>query len=598
MQRLYVLLFVLACVTLSSGVDGIGVNYGFLGNNLPPPAQVINLLKSRNFQKTRIFDPNPDVLKALEGSCISLILGVRNEDLQQLASDLTFATNWVNTNVVPHVSFVNFAYISAGNEVIPGQLATFVLGAMQNLDMALKAHDINIPVTTTVSLQVLGTSYPPSNGSFSEDSIQFLQPIAQFLATKQYPLLADVYPYFAYASNPDQIQLDYALIKNTGVIVVDGDLRYNNLFDAMVDALYAALEKVGQPGLDVVISETGWPSGGDVYATIYNAQTYVNNLIAHVASGKGTPRKPGKVVETYIFALFNENQKPVACMGGVIFGYDIGISGGVTSMEPFLKKFFHDVYIKMKEDKELSNYCKVDSELLTSFTSSLYVAGLFATFVASSVTRAYGRKASILLGGANFFAGAALGGAASNIYMLIIGRVLLGVDVGFANQLKDSIDKVMKEGTIDKQSQAVPLYLSDMAPSNKSQELYNVIAFYAHILFRTIGLGVSASLLSSVVTGAVGIVTTGLSMLIVDKVGRRGLLIFGGIQMFVTQMIVGALMGAKLGDHAGLSKGWALVILVLICTYVAGFGLSWGPLGWLIPSEIFPLEIRSVFQYQ
>ncbi|WMV20529.1 hypothetical protein MTR67_013914 [Solanum verrucosum] len=269
----------------------------------------------------------------------------------------------------------------------------------------------------------------------------------------------------------------------------------------------------------------------------------------------------------------------LACMGGVIFGYDIGISGGVTSMEPFLKKFFHDVYIKMKEDKELSNYCKVDSELLTSFTSSLYVAGLFATFVASSFTRAYGRKASILLGGANFLAGAALGGAASNSYMLIIGRVLLGVGVGFANQ-------------------AVPLYLSEMSPSNKSQELYNVIAFYAHILFRTIGLGVSASLLSSVVTGVVGIVTTGLSMLIVDKVGRRELLIFGGIQMFVTQMIVGGLMGAKLGDHGGLSKGWALVILVLICTYVAGFGLSWGPLGWLIPSEIFPLEIRSVFQYQ
>lgn len=107
-------------------------------------------------------------------------------------------------------------------------------------------------------------------------------------------------------------------------------------------------------------------------------------------------------------------------------------------MEPFLKKFFYDVYIKMKEDKEISNYCKFDSELLTSFTSSLYVAGLFATFVASLVTRAYGRKASILLGGANFLAGAALGGAASNIYMLIIGRVLLGVGVGFANQVKYS----------------------------------------------------------------------------------------------------------------------------------------------------------------
>ncbi|KAF3648296.1 Sugar transport protein 7 [Capsicum annuum] len=136
----------------------------------------------------------------------------------------------------------------------------------------------------------------------------------------------------------------------------------------------------------------------------------------------------------------------MAAMGGLIFGYDIGISGGVTSMEPFLKKFFHDVYIKMKEDREISNYCKLDSHLLTSFTSSLYVAGLFSSFLASSVTRAFGRKASILLGGANFLAGSALGGVASNIYMLILGRVLLGVAVGFANQ-------------------AVPLYLSEMAPS-------------------------------------------------------------------------------------------------------------------------------------
>ncbi|MCD7468752.1 hypothetical protein HAX54_007190 [Datura stramonium] len=55
-------------------------------------------------------------------------------------------------------------------------------------------------------------------------------------------------------------------------------------------------------------------------------------------------------------------------------------------------------------------------------------------------------------------------------------------------------------------------------------------------------------------------------------------------------------MGAKLGDHGGLRLNLTFVILVLICIYVAGFGLSWGPLGWLIPSEIFPLEIRSAGQ--
>lgn len=109
--------------------------------------------------------------------------------------------------------------------------------------------------------------------------------------------------------------------------------------------------------------------------------------------------------------------------------------GGVTSMEPFLKKFFPEVYLKMKRDTKVSNYCKFDSPLLTTFTSSLYVAGLVASFFASSVTGAFGRKPSILVAGASFLAGSALGGAAVNVFMLISGRILLGVGIGFANQV-------------------------------------------------------------------------------------------------------------------------------------------------------------------
>lgn len=124
----------------------------------------------------------------------------------------------------------------------------------------------------------------------------------------------------------------------------------------------------------------------------------------------------------------------------------------------------------------------------------------------------------------------------------------------------------------------------------------NVIAFYAPLLFRTIGLGVSASLMSAVVTGAVGIFTTLLSMVLVDRVGRRVLLIGGGICMLGMEVVVGSIMEAKLGDEGGLSEGYSLAVLLLICAYVAGFGLSWGPLGWLIPSEIFPMEIRSAGQ--
>lgn len=124
----------------------------------------------------------------------------------------------------------------------------------------------------------------------------------------------------------------------------------------------------------------------------------------------------------------------------------------------------------------------------------------------------------------------------------------------------------------------------------------NVIAFYAPILFRIIGFSESASLLSNVMTGGIGIVMAFVSMLIVDRLGRRALLIFGGITMIVPQLLIGTIMASKLGDHGSLSKGYANAILVLLGIYVAGFGVSWGPLGWLIPSEIFPLEIRSAGQ--
>lgn len=105
-------------------------------------------------------------------------------------------------------------------------------------------------------------------------------------------------------------------------------------------------------------------------------------------------------------------------------------------MDSFLERFFPSVYAKQQADSSTSQYCKFDSELLTLFTSSLYVAALIASFVASSVTRVSGRKWSMLIGGVTFLAGSALNGAAVNVLMLILGRVLLGIGIGFANQAR------------------------------------------------------------------------------------------------------------------------------------------------------------------
>ncbi|CAN1284474.1 Hexose carrier protein HEX6 [Linum perenne] len=317
----------------------------------------------------------------------------------------------------------------------------------------------------------------------------------------------------------------------------------------------------------------------------------------------------------------------VAAMGGLIFGYDIGISGGVTAMNPFLEKFFPAVYRKKNavsaEEKDL--YCQYDSQTLTMFTSSLYLAALLSSIVASTVTRMFGRKLSMLFGGILFFAGAIINGFAQSVWMLILGRILLGFGIGFANQ-------------------SVPLYLSEMAPYRYRGALnigfqlsitigilvanvlnyffskikpngwrlslggamvpaliitqltgINVIMFYAPVLFGSIGFGDDAALMSAVITGIVNVAATMVSIYGVDKWGRRFLFLEGGVQMLICQVCIGAKFGLD-GNPGELPKWYAILVVLFICVYVAGFAWSWGPLGWLVPSEIFPLEIRSAAQ--
>jgi MFS family permease len=103
-------------------------------------------------------------------------------------------------------------------------------------------------------------------------------------------------------------------------------------------------------------------------------------------------------------------------------------------MVPFLEKFFPEI-LRKAASAEVNMYCVYDSQLLTLFTSSLYLAGLVSSLSASKVTAAYGRRNVIILGGILFLAGGAINGGSENIPMLILGRVLLGLGVGFTNQV-------------------------------------------------------------------------------------------------------------------------------------------------------------------
>ncbi|KAL3533701.1 hypothetical protein ACH5RR_007222 [Cinchona calisaya] len=309
------LLGLLVIATLDFTGAQAGVCYGRLGSALPSPADVVALCNQNNIRRMRIYDPDQATLQALGGSNIELILGVPNPDLQNVAASQENANNWVQNNVRNYPN-VRFRYIAVGNEVSPlksdtSQYTGFVLPALQNIFNAISAAGLGnqIKVSTAVETGLVENSYPPSSGVFSSQVQSFINPIVQFLASNNAPLLVNIYPFFAYRDNPQQISLEYALFTSSGIVTPDG-VTYQNLFDALLDATYSALERAGGSSVEIVVSESGWASaGGGPETSVDNARTYNNNLIKHVNGNSGTPKRPGKAIETYVFDLLDEDQK-------------------------------------------------------------------------------------------------------------------------------------------------------------------------------------------------------------------------------------------------------------------------------------------------
>ncbi|KAK1549707.1 hypothetical protein Q3G72_006537 [Acer saccharum] len=300
-------------IQIAEAID-IGVCYGMLGDNLPAATDVVNMYKRYGIEKMRLFDPNPEALNALRGSNIGVILGMRDEDLPGLAASVDAVASWFSINVEPYLNDVEFPIIAVGNEVIPGVYAENVLPVMKSLQSILQGRGLaGIKVSTVLSGATLGSSYPPSSGAFTPEASSTMKGVLTFLSQQGSPLLINVYPYFAYANDPVNIRLDYAQFTATEPIVKDGELSYYNLFDAMVDAFFSAMEKEGVSDVDVIVSESGWPSAGNCdFTTPQLAATYNKNFMNHVTSNQGTPKRPNAYIEGFIFAMFNENQKQPA----------------------------------------------------------------------------------------------------------------------------------------------------------------------------------------------------------------------------------------------------------------------------------------------
>ncbi|XP_059667263.1 glucan endo-1,3-beta-glucosidase [Cornus florida] len=307
----------LLAATVIPGVEGtIGVNYGTVANNLPPPAQVANfLLESTVINRVRLFDANPEMLQAFANTGIAITVNVPNEQIPQLTK-INFAQQWLKTNIVPHIPATNIVRILVGNEVLSTAnklLIASLVPAMQTLHTALVGESLGRPieVSTPHSLGILSTSSPPSTGKFRQGyDTHVLKPLLSFLRATNSPFMINPYPFFGCSADT----IDYALFRpNSGVFDENTHLTYTNMLDGQLDAVFSALKLLGFTDIEIVIAETGWPSIGDpaqVGVDADNAAQYNRKLMQHVTSNVGTPLMPNRTFETYIFALFNENLKP------------------------------------------------------------------------------------------------------------------------------------------------------------------------------------------------------------------------------------------------------------------------------------------------
>ena len=177
-------------------------------------------------------------------------------------------------------------------------LSFVLLNAIQNIQNALAKQGLRyIKVTTAFDTSVLKNPFTdrPSNISFVVEALLFLDPILKFLLEHHAPVMVNIYPYYAHILNPTGSTLDYALFNASG----------GNLFADLVDSMYSALKKMGYDSINVVVGETGWPSAGGVAASVENQKTYISKLRKQIK--KGTPMKPKKHIETYLYSVFDED---------------------------------------------------------------------------------------------------------------------------------------------------------------------------------------------------------------------------------------------------------------------------------------------------
>ncbi|EPQ55310.1 hypothetical protein GLOTRDRAFT_61251 [Gloeophyllum trabeum ATCC 11539] len=349
-----------------------------------------------------------------------------------------------------------------------------------------------------------------------------------------------------------------------------------------------------------------------------NARISITSL-PHSASDSDSHEHEDDVDLTYTYAYgpsgllgLLHNKYALGCalfasIGGWVFGYDQGVIANVLVMKEFLLRFPVGAWEK------------------GVLTASLDLGALVGALL-SGLADHYSRKSAIFWACIIFIIGTALQAFALSIFWLVLGRGLAGIGVGALSSLSPlyiteisppelrgsllALEQAYMEG---RASVKDPWLIAELKGwrrllSTKYRDRtmvgvivmviqqwsgINALLYYGPTLLSSFGLGSSNATL--LVAGGVGIVqflAVFPAIAGIDHWGRKALLRGGSIVMGCAHLVIAMVIHEDSDDWAGHRTGaWVAVTCLYVFTFA--YGLSYGPVGWVLPSEVFPTSIRS-----
>ncbi|CAL9125417.1 unnamed protein product [Musa acuminata var. zebrina] len=311
----------LLVVAMATGGGAVGVNWGKMATHRLPPKKVVKMLVENGFDKVKMFDADSDMLEALTGTDIEVMVGIPNYMLEAVSIDQQRAADWVDENVTSwrYTGGVNIKYVAVGNEPLlrayGGNYSRPTLRALKKIQKALDDSGLGSHVKATVPFNADIYTSPgphpvPSAGHFQPETRETVLKILAVLSENNAPFVVNIHPFLS-AYGDKYFPVDFAFFGVAKTRVSDGEAVYTNVLDASFDTLVWSLRKAGYPDMPIIIGEIGWPTDGDKNANVKMAKEFNRGLLRHVTGGKGTPARNGSM-EVYLFSLMDEDDKSIA----------------------------------------------------------------------------------------------------------------------------------------------------------------------------------------------------------------------------------------------------------------------------------------------